>query len=81
MEGMLDSVLFLIGLKVLLLGQKSKEKTMGKGKRGKRGKRNRWQEEADDQLTVKNLISEEKPKKPFENIKLLPPRDAQSKPE
>jgi hypothetical protein len=56
------------------------------GKRGKRGKRNKWQQEVDDQLTVKELINsrkkeKEKNKKPFENIKLPPPREAQRKPE
>lgn len=72
MEGIFQTMLFFLGLK-LLLGQQSKDKKMGRGHRGKR-KHNK--QEADDQRTVKEII-ESKPKKPFESLKLPPPRDAQ----
>ncbi len=72
-------MLLFLGLKVLL-EHKSKDKDMGK--RGKRkNKYNR--QEVDDQREAKELIDkpskvkDEKPKKPFEGLKLLPPRDAQ----
>ncbi len=80
MEGIFETMLFFLGLRVML-SQKQKEEKMGK--RGKRGRKGKWQE-VDDQLTVKELIDSRKKttktKKPFEDIKLPPPREAKSKP-
>ena len=73
-------MLFFLGLR-MMLSQQSKDNAMGKNKRGK-GRKSKWrQDEVDDQLTVNQLIAVDKPKKPFENFKLPPPRDAQRKPD
>jgi hypothetical protein len=69
MEGIFTAMLFFIGLKVLL---KQKDEEMGK----RRGKRKKKFHIVDDNGLVV-ITNTDKPKKPFENIKLLPPRDAQ----
>jgi len=69
MEGIFTAMLFFLGLKVLL-SQKDEEM----GKRGKR--KNKFRIVDENGFVIVNDNSE-KPKKPFENIKLPPPRDAQ----
>lgn len=70
-------MLFFLGLR-LLLSKQPKDKGMGRGKRSRKRSKYNWQEN-DDQRTVKDLTA--KTKRPFEDIKLPPPRDAQRKPE
>jgi len=70
-------MLFFIGLRAML-GQKSKDKEE-MGKRGKR--KNKWKNKQDTNLVQFSTKTDGKLKKPFENIKLPPPREAQSKPD
>lgn len=72
MEIIVGTIIFILALK-MLLGEE--EKNMSK--RGKRRGKRKTIDYVDDQETIKNMISSDKTKKPFEAIKLLPAREAQ----
>ena len=83
MEGIIQLMVFFLGVRVLL-SQKDKETEAKDEDMGKRGKRkNKWKnKQKEDSEVLAELISsssttDEKPKKPYENYKLPPPRDAQ----
>ena len=84
----MQAMLFFLGVRALLTvkQKQTKEKLKLKDKiMGKRGKRkNKWQRLNADEYELelmRNEPSKKNEKKPFENIKLPPPRDAQSKPD
>lgn len=82
MEGIIQLMVFFLGVKVLL-SQKDKETETKDEDMGKRGKRkNKWKNrQKEDSEVLAELITsakDEKPKKPYENFKLPPPRDAQN---
>jgi hypothetical protein len=77
MEGIIQAMLYFLGLKVLLSQAAQKGEDMGKKNKRKK-KYLSPVEQADQEFagTIKTLKFEIV-NKPFENIKLLPPRDAQ----
>jgi hypothetical protein len=82
MEGIFQTMLFFFGVKLLLSKQ---DKDMSKGKRGKRANKYSTTEQelhtvvrkSERQKAREEKANQEKIKKPFEDIKLLPARDAQ----